>query len=62
MLLKNLSLLACERKLQDFGVSQKKFVIPQIHCFSWFFTYKGKDACYMSEKRFAKVSVNWKIH
>ena len=41
MLLKILSLLACERKLQDFCLSQKKFVIPQIHCFSWFFTYKA---------------------
>ena len=28
MLLKNLSLLACERKLQNFNLSQKKFVIP----------------------------------
>ena len=28
MLLKNLSLLACERKLQNFSLSQKKFVIP----------------------------------
>ena len=31
MLLKNSSLLACERKLQDFNFSQKKFVILQIH-------------------------------
>ena len=31
MLLKNLSLLACERKLQDLSLSQKKCVIPQIH-------------------------------
>ena len=31
MLLKNLSLLACERKLQDFSLSQKIGVIPQIH-------------------------------
>ena len=28
MLLKNLSLLACERKLQDFSISQKNGVIP----------------------------------
>ena len=28
MLLKNLSLLACERKLQDFSLSQKNGVIP----------------------------------
>ena len=31
MLLKNLSLLACERNLQDFSLSQKIGVIPQIH-------------------------------
>ena len=31
MLLKNLSLLACERKLQDYGLFQKNCVIPQIH-------------------------------
>ena len=31
ILLKNLSLLACERNLQDFSVSQKIGVIPQIH-------------------------------
>ena len=31
MLLKNLSLLACERNLQDFSHSQKIGVIPQIH-------------------------------
>ena len=31
MLLKNLSLLACEKKLQDFGISQKTSIIPQIH-------------------------------
>ena len=31
MLLKNLSLLAWESSLQDFGLSQKKYVIPQIH-------------------------------
>ena len=29
--LKNLSLLACERNLQDFSLSQKIGVIPQIH-------------------------------
>jgi len=32
-------------------------IIPQILYFSWFFTYKAKDACYMGEKRFFKVSV-----
>ena len=31
MLLKDLNLLACERKLQDFSLFEKKFVIPQIH-------------------------------
>ena len=31
MLLKNLSLLVCEGKLQDFGLFQKKCVIPHIH-------------------------------
>ena len=38
MLLKNLSLLACERKLQDFSLSQKKCVIPQIHSSSYGFS------------------------
>ena len=31
MLFKNLSLLACKRKLQDFSLSQKNCLIPQIH-------------------------------
>ena len=31
ILLKNLSLLACERNLQDFSLSQKICVIPQMH-------------------------------
>ena len=31
ILLKNLSLSACERNLQDFSLSQKIGVIPQIH-------------------------------
>ena len=31
ILLKNLSLLACEKNLQDFSISQKIGVIPQIH-------------------------------
>ena len=57
ILLKNLNLLACERNLQDFSISQKIDVIPQIHCFSWIFTYKAEDSCYMGEKRFSKVSV-----
>ena len=34
MLLKNLSLLACERNLQDFSLSQKFGIIPQIHSVS----------------------------
>ena len=35
ILLKNLSLLACERNLQDFSLSQKISVIPQIHSASY---------------------------
>ena len=31
ILLKNLSLMACERNLQDFSLSQKIGIIPQIH-------------------------------
>ena len=31
ILLKNLSLLACEKNLQDFSISQKIGVIPQMH-------------------------------
>ena len=38
MLLKNLSLLACERNLQDFSLSQKIGVIPQIHSASYGFS------------------------
>ena len=38
MLLKNLSLLACERNLQDFSLSQKISVIPQIHSASYGFS------------------------
>ena len=34
ILLKNLSLLACERNLQDLSLSQKIGVIPQIHSIS----------------------------
>ena len=34
ILLKNLCLLACERNLQDFSLSQKIGVIPQIHSVS----------------------------
>ena len=36
---------ACERNLQDFSLSQKISVIPQIHL------------CYMGGKRLAKVSI-----
>ena len=38
MFLKNLSLLACERKLQDFSFSQKIGVITQIHSASYGFS------------------------
>ena len=38
--LKNLSLLACERNLQDFSFSQKISVIPQIHSASHGFSPK----------------------
>ena len=38
MLLKNLSLLVCERNLQDFSFSQKIGVIPQIHFASYGFS------------------------
>ena len=38
MLLKNLSLLACERNLQDCSLSQKIGVIPQIHSTSYGFS------------------------
>ena len=38
MLLKNLGLLACERNLQDFSLSQKIGVIPQIHSTSYGFS------------------------
>ena len=31
MFLKNLNFLACEKKWQDFGLSSKNCVIPQIH-------------------------------
>ena len=34
ILLKNLNLLACKRNLQDFSLSQKIGVIPQIHSIS----------------------------
>ena len=56
ILLKNLSLLACERNLQDFSLSQKIGVIPQIHSASQIFTYKVEDSCYRGEKKFFKVS------
>ena len=57
MLLNNLSLLACERKLQDFSLSQKKCVIPQIHSISHDSSPTKLKTCYMGEKRFYKVSV-----
>ena len=45
MLLKNLSLLTFERKLQDFGVSQKNCVIPQIHSSSHGFSPTKPKTC-----------------
>ena len=49
ILLKNLSLLACERNLQDFGLSQKTGVIPQIHSTSHGFSpTKPKTWFYLS--------------
>ena len=45
MLLKNLSLLASKRKLQDFGVSQKDCVIPQIHSCSLGFSPTKLKTC-----------------
>ena len=58
ILLKSLSLLACERNLQDFSLSQKIGVISQIHSASYGFSpTKAEDSCYMGEKRFSKVSV-----
>ena len=55
MLLKKLSLLACERKLQDFDLSRSEELCnaSNTHYFSWLFTYIAKDSCYMGEKRFA---------
>ena len=38
ILLKNLSLLACEKNLQDFSISQKIGVIPQMHSASYGFS------------------------
>ena len=57
--LKSLSLLACERNLQDFNLSKKIGVIPQIHSASHGFlpTKPKTRAIYMGEKRFSKVSV-----
>ena len=50
---------ACERNLQDFNLSQKIGVIPQIHSASHGFSPTKlmiRVIC-MSEKRLAKVSV-----
>ena len=43
--LKNLSLLACERNLQDFSLSQKIGVIPQIHSASHGFSPTKPKTC-----------------
>ena len=45
ILLKNLSLLACERNLQDFSLSQKISVIPQIHFVSHRFLPTKPKTC-----------------
>ena len=45
ILLKNLSLLACERNLQDFSLSQKIGVIPQIHSASHGFSPAKPKIC-----------------
>ena len=45
ILLKNLSLLACERNLQDFSLSQKIGVIPQIHFASHGFSPTKPKTC-----------------
>ena len=45
ILLKNLSLLACERNLQDFGLFQKTGVIPQIHSTSHGFSPTKLKTC-----------------
>ena len=44
-LLKNLSLLACERNLQDFSLYQKIGVIPQIHSTSHGFSPTKPKTC-----------------
>ena len=45
ILLKNLSLLACERNLQDFSFSQKIGVIPQMHFASHRFSPTKPKTC-----------------
>ena len=45
LLLKNLNLLAYERKLQDFSLSQKNCVIPQIHSASHGFSPSKPKTC-----------------
>ena len=45
ILLKNLSSLACERNLQDFSLSQKIGVIPQIHSVSHGFSPTKPKTC-----------------
>ena len=56
--LKNLSLLACEKEFAGFQSFSEDWCNPSnTLCFSWIFTYKAEDSCYMGEKRFSKVSV-----
>lgn len=57
MLMKNLRLLACERKFQDFCLSQKNFVSLQIHLVFHAFSSTNPKTCSVGEKRFSKVSV-----
>ena len=45
MLMKNLNLLACERKLQDFSLSQTNGIIPQIHSASHGFSPTKPKTC-----------------
>ena len=57
MLMKNLRLLACERKFQDFCLSQKNFVSLQRHLVFHAFSSTNPKTCCVGEKRFSEVSV-----
>ena len=56
ILLKNLSLLACERNLQDFSLSQKIGVIRQIHSVSHGFLPTKPKTCAIWVR---KDSLSW---